>query len=90
MSSSHFKTGSVFGAAGVVERSGTEAGRSVAEEKHEKSQLKPFPIKKRVNTELFINRQVMLYIHKMRRRSDQGDRIEKYWTSWKRVDFGRK
>jgi len=30
----------------------------------------------------------MLYIHKMRRRSDQGDRMEKYRTSWKRVDFG--
>jgi len=49
-----------------LERSGTEAGGSVAEDKRVKSQLKPFPIKKRVNTELFINGQVMLYIHKMR------------------------
>jgi len=80
----------VFGAAGIVELSGTEAGGSVAEDKREKSQLKPFPIKKRVNTELFINGQVMLYIHKMRGRSDQGDQIEKYRTSWKRVDFGGK
>jgi len=31
----------------------------------------------------------MLYIHKMRERSDQGDRIWKYRTSWKRVEYWR-
>jgi len=28
----------------------------------------------------------MLYKHKMRERSDQGDRIKKYRTFWKRVE----
>jgi len=31
----------------------------------------------------------MLYIHKMREKSDQGDRIKKYQTSWKRVEYCR-
>jgi len=31
----------------------------------------------------------MFYIHKMRGGSDQGDRIEKYRTSWKRVEYWR-
>jgi len=30
---------------------------------------------------------VMLYIHKIRERSDQGDQIKKYRTSWKRVEY---
>jgi len=33
--------------------------------------VETFPIKKRVNTELFINGKVMLHIHKMSERSDQ-------------------
>jgi len=31
----------------------------------------------------------MLYIHKMGERPDQGDQIEKYRTSWKRVEYWR-
>jgi len=31
----------------------------------------------------------MLYIHKISEISDQGDRIKKYWTSWKRVECWR-
>jgi len=38
---------------------------------------------------MFINEKVMLYIHKMRGRSDQGDRIQKYRTSWKSVKYWR-
>jgi len=33
--------------------------------------VKTFPIKKRVNTELFINGKVMLYIHEMAERPDR-------------------
>jgi len=29
----------------------------------------------------------MLYIHKMSERSDQGDQIKKYRTSWRRVEY---
>jgi len=31
----------------------------------------------------------VLYIHKTSERSDQGDRINKYWTSWKWVEYWR-
>jgi len=31
----------------------------------------------------------MLYTHKMGERPDQGDRINKYLTSWKRVEYWR-
>jgi len=53
---------------------GTEVGGEVIVEL--KSQLETFPVKKRINTELFIDREMMLYIQKMRR-----DRIKKYRTS---------
>jgi len=44
-----------------------------------------FPIKKRINTQLFIDRKQGLYIRKGDKETDQ----EKYLTSWKRVKLKR-
>jgi len=57
----------VFGAAGVGAEAETDGRKIVISE----IPAETFPIKKRINTELFINGKVMLYLHKMRERSDQ-------------------
>jgi len=50
---------------------------------------RPFPVKKRINTELFIDRGKDALYTKDEEGSDQGDRIKKYRTSQKRVEYWR-